>query len=97
MGRKQAIKLRARKPGERELQALEANIEARGRRVAGRAAAGVGQGTRQSPRMRSDGQAMRSTTVHLPVELAEKLAVHCAKTGKRQSAVIATLLEKHLR
>lgn len=49
----------------------------------------TGVGTMHNPRVRkTDGVKTRSTTVHLPVELAKKLAVHCAMSGRKQSEVI---------
>lgn len=54
----------------------------------------TGVGTMHNPRVRkTDGVQTRSTTVHLPVELAKKLAVHCAVTGRKQSDVIAEAVE----
>jgi hypothetical protein len=54
----------------------------------------TGLGTLHNPRVRkTDGVKTRSTTVHLPVELAKKLAVHCAMTGRKQSDVIAEAVE----
>lgn len=54
----------------------------------------TGVGTMHNPRVRkTDGVQTRSTTVHLPVELAKKLAVHCAMTGRKQSDVIAEAVE----
>jgi len=57
----------------------------------------TGIGTLHNPRIRkNDGVRTRSTTVHLPVELAKKLAVHCAMTGRRQSEVITEAVEAML-
>lgn len=56
-----------------------------------------GAGTRDNPRVRRDGAAMRSTTVHLPVELARQLAVYCATEGRRHSDVMAEALAAYLR
>lgn len=54
----------------------------------------TGVGTLHNPRVRkTDGVKTRSTTVHLPVELAQKLAVHCAMSGRKQSDVIAEAVE----
>lgn len=54
----------------------------------------TGVGTLHNPRVRkADGVQTRSTTVHLPVELAKKLAVHCAVNGRRQSEVIAEAVQ----
>lgn len=54
----------------------------------------TGVGTLHNPRVRkTDGVHTRSTTVHLPIELATKLAVHCAMTGRKQSEVIAEAVE----
>lgn len=54
----------------------------------------TGVGTLHNPRVRkTDGVKTRSTTVHLPVELAQKLAVHCAMSGRKQSEVIAEAVE----
>jgi hypothetical protein len=54
----------------------------------------TGVGTMHNPRVRkTDGVKTRSTTVHLPVELAKKLAVHCAMSGRKQSEVIAEAVE----
>lgn len=57
----------------------------------------TGVGTLHNPRVRkADGVQTRSTTVHLPVELAKKLAVHCAVNGRRQSEVIAEAVQAML-
>jgi hypothetical protein len=57
----------------------------------------TGVGTMHNPRVRkTDGVQTRSTTVHLPVELAKKLAVHCAMTGRKHSDVIAEAVESLL-
>jgi hypothetical protein len=57
----------------------------------------TGVGTLRNPRERkSDGVLTRSTTVHLPVELAQKLAVHCAMSGRKQSEVMAEAIESLL-
>lgn len=57
----------------------------------------TGVGTMHNPRVRKvDGVQTRSTTVHLPVELAKKLAVHCAVNGRRQSEVIAEAVQAML-
>lgn len=54
----------------------------------------TGIGTLHNPRVRkTDGVKTRSTTVHLPIQLAQKLAVHCAMTGRKQSEVIAEAME----
>jgi len=54
----------------------------------------TGVGTMHNPRVRkTDGVQTRSTTVHLPIDLAKKLAVHCAMTGRKQSDVISEAVE----
>jgi hypothetical protein len=54
----------------------------------------TGVGTMHNPRVRkTDGVQTRSTTVHLPIDLAKKLAVHCAMSGRKQSDVIAEAVE----
>lgn len=54
----------------------------------------TGVGTLGNPRIRKlDGVRTRSTTVHLPVILATKLAVHCAQLGLKQSEVITQAIE----
>jgi hypothetical protein len=54
----------------------------------------TGVGTMHNPRVRkTDGVQTRSTTVHLPIDLAKKLAVHCAMSGRKQSEVIAEAVE----
>lgn len=57
----------------------------------------TGVGTMHNPRVRTtDGVKTRSTTVHLPIELGTKLAVHCAMTGRRLSDVMAEALRTFL-
>jgi hypothetical protein len=54
----------------------------------------TGVGTMHNPRVRkTDGVQTRSTTVHLPIDLAKKLAVHCAMSGRKQSEVIAEAVD----
>lgn len=54
-------------------------------------------GTRTNPRIRkTDGVKTRSTSVHLPIELARELTLFCADTGWRQSAAIAAAVEEWL-
>lgn len=55
-----------------------------------------GKGTRDNPRIRKDGTAMRSTTVHLPVGLAKRLTLYCATTEQRQSDVITRAVSVYL-
>lgn len=105
------VKLEARKPGkkhsEESMRLLEKQIAAKGEAVPGQAhepinlqshelAGSRGSGTRKDPRIRKDGTAMRSTTVHLPVGLAKRLAVHCTVEEKRQSEVIADAVTAYL-
>jgi len=47
--------------------------------------------------MRKDGTRTRSTTVHLPIDLAKRLAIHCAETGTRQSEIVVAALAEYLR
>jgi hypothetical protein len=57
----------------------------------------TGIGTRANPRVRKlDGVKTRSTSVHLPIELALELTMHCARAGLRQSEVITQALEDWL-
>lgn len=46
-------------------------------------------GTQAEPYVRADGQATRSTTVHFPVELHQKLRVEAAKRGVHMSSIVA--------
>lgn len=46
-------------------------------------------GTQAAPYVRSDGEATRSTTVHFPVDLHQKLRVEAAKRGVHMSAIVA--------
>jgi Arc/MetJ-type ribon-helix-helix transcriptional regulator len=53
-------------------------------------------GTQAAPHVRADGQATRSTTVHLPVELHQELRLAAARQGVHMSAVIAKALRAWL-
>jgi hypothetical protein len=105
------VKLEARKPGqnysEETMRLLENKIAAKGEAVPGQAheimssqahslTSSTGKGTKKDPRIRKDGTAMRSTTIHLPVPLAKRLAVHCANKDQRQSEAIADALTAFL-
>jgi hypothetical protein len=46
-------------------------------------------GTQAAPYVRSDGEATRSTTVHFPVDLHQKLRVEAAKSGVHMSSIVA--------
>lgn len=46
-------------------------------------------GTQATPYVRSDGEATRSTTVHFPVDLHQKLRVEAAKSGVHMSSIVA--------
>jgi hypothetical protein len=57
----------------------------------------TGLGTRANPRIRkNDGVKTRSTSVHLPVDLALKLTMYCARFGRRQSEVITQAVDTWL-
>lgn len=45
---------------------------------------------------KTDGAEMRATTVHLPVDLARRLAVYCAENDRKLSDVVAEVLAAHL-
>lgn len=45
---------------------------------------------------KTDGAEMRATTVHLPVDLARRLAVYCAENDRKLSDVVAEALVRHL-
>jgi len=106
------VKLEARKPGktysEESMRRLEEQIASKGEAVPGQAHETIssqdykltknsrGNGTRNAPRIRKDGTAMMSTTVHFPVDLAKRLAVHCAGQGQRQSEVITIAVTAYL-
>jgi hypothetical protein len=106
--RDRVIPMPKRPATEADIRALEARIEARGNGVAGGVVTpqnsgpmaphepSTKPGTRRNPRVRRDGVATRSTSVHLPVDLAKRLARHCAETERRQSEVIAEALERLL-
>jgi hypothetical protein len=53
------------------------------------AASAARSGTQAEPYVRADGQATRSTTVHFPVELHQKLRVEAAKRGVHMSSIVA--------
>lgn len=62
------------------------------KRSAGQPETGTGvarSGTQAEPYVRADGQATRSTTVHFPVDLHQKLRVEAAKRGVHMSAIVA--------
>lgn len=46
-------------------------------------------GTHAAPHVRADGQATRSTTVHLPVDLHQELRLEAAHRGEHMSAIVA--------
>lgn len=46
---------------------------------------------------KTDGAEMRATTVHLPVDLARRLAVYCAENDRKLSDVVAEALVLRLR
>jgi hypothetical protein len=77
------------KVSEERVARVRGTVKSRARRVPT-----TGVGTMHNPRVRkTDGVQTRSTTVHLPVDLAKKLAVHCAVAGRKQSEVIAEAVE----
>lgn len=45
---------------------------------------------------RKDGRTLRRMTLYLPVELARRLAVHCAETDTDMSNVVTEAVRKHL-
>lgn len=53
-------------------------------------------GTMTAPRVRKDGTRTRSTSLHVPVDLGKRLAVHCAENGRRQNDVIVAAIERYL-
>ena len=76
-------------PDESKVRALENRAESVGDGVSP-----AGGGTLDAPRVRkSDGVATRSTTVTLPVDLADWLRVAAAKERVRQSAIVVRALE----
>lgn len=46
-------------------------------------------GTQAAPHVRTDGQATRSTTVHLPVDLHQALRMEAAAKGVHMSSIVA--------
>ena len=92
------------KPSEKAIRELEKQAEGiasktPGKQPKGKALAveGAGGGTVSAPRVRrGDGVATRSTTVTLPVDLAEKLRARAFQDRKRQSAVVAEALAQYL-
>lgn len=77
-------------PDESKVRALESRAD----RVGDGGDAVTGGGTLGVPRVRkSDGVATRSTTVTLPVDLADWLRVVAAKERVRQSAIVQRALE----
>jgi hypothetical protein len=58
----------------------------------------TGVGTLHNPRVRkTDGVKTRVTSFHLPIDLAEELAVFCARSGHRQSEVVTEAIDTWLR
>lgn len=51
-------------------------------------------GTQAKPYVRADGQATRSTSIHLPVELHRRLRIAAATRGVHMSAIIAEALSE---
>ena len=45
---------------------------------------------------KTDGAEMRATTVHLPVDLARRLAVYCAENDRKLSDVVAEAIAGRL-
>lgn len=45
---------------------------------------------------RKDGRTLRRMTLYLPVDLARRLAVHCAESDTDMSTVVTEALRKHL-
>lgn len=45
---------------------------------------------------RKDGRTLRRMTLYLPVDLARRLAVHCAESDMDMSTVVTEALRKHL-
>lgn len=71
------------------LPKVERNNAARGRKAASSTLPSTGPGSRTNPRVRKvDGVKTRSTSVHLPVDLALELTVYCARNGLRQSEAV---------
>jgi hypothetical protein len=70
--------------------ATDASKPAQGKRGAQES---VGRfGTQAKPYIRADGQATRSTSIHLPVELYRRLRIAAATRGVHMSAIIAEAL-----
>jgi hypothetical protein len=74
----------------------EGRNAARGRKTV-HAIPTTGTGTRANPRVRKvDGVKTRSTSIHLPVDLALELTLHCARNGLRQSEVVTRAVREWL-
>lgn len=102
---KPKLEIALRTPGQRmvpekeaRLEQIAAEIEARGNGIAGKSsqAKPTGRGTRTSPRLRLDGQAVRGTTIVFPVGLAKRLSLHCAANERKQSDVVSEAVEVYL-
>lgn len=93
-----------KKPNEKAIRELEQKAEGIASKTPGKkakakmpAVEGAGGGTVSAPRVRrKDGVATRSTTVTLPVDLAEKLRDRAFRDRRKQSAVVAEALAHYL-
>lgn len=77
---------------------LESKIEAQNGPIVDKQKVSVRlkQGTLETPYMRKDGVKTISTSMTVPIELWQKLSVHCATTGRKKSFVIAKAIETYL-
>lgn len=55
-----------------------------------------GRGTRAEPRVRTDGTAVRSTTVHVPIALHDRWRALAFETEESMSAIAARALAAYL-